>query len=175
MERSRTIYRLREYKTPITMLVILSSIGLIIFFAINIFDKLIIELLRQRVSSVLETVYLDDINYAMSMVTQSYSFFANAAFIATVLSLVGFLMLLLFIRTGKVSKLKHFALNSLGLGGILMALLYFLIGLYLPEKGDVESTFQKFRILQVVAVCFITLGHVLFFIHVFKSIIIERD
>ncbi len=175
MEKSRTIYRLRGYKTPITIMLILSSLSVLVFFIANVYEKVILEFLREEALNNLETVFKGDLNYAMSIVPQAFGYIINASIIAALTSIVGLLILFFYIRTGKVTKLKLFSLNLIGMGGVLMALLYFLVGLYLPEKGEIVAAFKNFRTLQVVGVSFIAVGHMLFVVHIFRSIIFEVE
>lgn len=175
MERNRTIHRLRVYKTPITILLFLSTVSILIFLVANIFGGYILEAMRTRALNHLETVYVDDINFAMAIVPQAFKYLISASFMAAIISIVGFLILFFYIRTRNAHKLKHVSLNLLGIGGLLMTLVYFLVAMFLPEKGDIEATFLKFRSLQIIAVCFMAIGHILFVVHVFKSIIFENE
>lgn len=175
MERKSTAHRLKTYKAPLVFMLVLGSLGVIMFFILNVFENAFMDFIEEKAMLNLENVYQNDINFAKQTVADAHGFFLNSAFIAIIAAIKGFIMLFFFIRTGGNSKRKHSALNLMGLGGFLMAILYILIGFYLPESGDIENTYKLFEVLRFIGVSCILLSYSLFVVHLFKTIIITDE
>lgn len=175
MEKKRTLYRLRDYKTPMVFCSLLGIFGLTIFIATNMFPNMIHAVFVDRANSVLETVYYNNINQAMDVCSKSMQMLGLSAILASLFSIKGFVMIFLFIRMGNPSVKKFAAVNLFCLGGVLLVLFFLISAFAFPSSGSIQQTFNNMYLLRLTSVVLISVAYIIFVNVIIKRVLLESE
>lgn len=175
MERKRTIYRLRDYKTSIVLCLFLGTVSISLLAFSSIFNSSINSALREKATTVLVSNYNNNLSLAIENCDKAFSYIEKASLLAMLVSVMGFIMVFLFLRIDKPSPQKYFALNIFQLGGLVIVIMMILVVFNLPSSGNLQNVLYNLRFLKISGIIMLSLSYALFIWHMLKRIVFELE
>ena len=175
MEKTRTLYRLRQFKNSMMINSFVLLFGIVLFSGIIVFETAILAYMKEHVTSNLIHLYQNNINDALNTCSQAFHLLEKAASIAIVFSLEGFLMVFVYIRMSrKTSKFSTMSPVFLGLGTLLLSVSYLIVAALLPSSGQLTELFIDFQFIRIAGVIIILFSNLLFLYQVFVQVVLEK-
>ncbi len=176
MEKTRTLYRLRNYKNSVMINLFLIVLGVLVFSFLQIFENEILYYFKDKNINIVQTSYNQGIQQSLFLSNMAFNLLEKAAIIVMILSLEGFLIIFFFIRMPLKQK-SIFTKSSfiLGLGTLLIFLFYMIIGLSISGNTNYAELNYKFQYLKIFGFLLIIFANILFAIQLFIQIILEKS
>lgn len=175
MEKTRTLYRLRKYKSSITIACAGLFFGVLLFAGANIFHKQISSYFKDQTTQVLKHEYQDNINNALQATDKSISLIEKSALMAIIFSAESFLMVFVLLRLSqKKSTIANSAPVLNGLGLLLLCFYFLIIGIQLPGSGQLAGLQSDYYLVKAIGAGLIFIGNIIFVYQVFIQIVLEK-
>jgi hypothetical protein len=175
MDRTRTIYKLRNLKNVILISILTLLLGLGLFFVITCFESFVISQIHKKV------IALSISQDALSMQSQTmgisykiYELVEKSSVFTMVFAIESFIIILFLIRmSSKTPKLVKLSPVILCLGVILIEIYYIISSFHLAANGIFSD--NSYFYLKITGVILIVFANILFIHQAFRQIVLEKD
>lgn len=175
MDKRRTLYRLRDYKTAMSIFIFVGLISVLSYGFLAVYEDSIKNMQKERAVLVLESKYQDNLNYAIEVCNKAFSLFEKGVLIAFLFSILGYIKVFFFLRLGEPNRINYISLYLLGFGSLFIFLYYAMVGITLPEIANFREATEKYSMVQNSGIIMIVGAYLLFTYRTVRVIILERE